>query len=152
MNKLLIGNFLQKCKWKFSEVFILIERDIYCIWNYNQNKNDCINFVNRKNLDLGIGVFIIKKEDAFVGCSGLTSITIPDSVTSIGDSAFWGCSGLEEIHFLWYKIAVESDFKGFFLEFQRAFILQSYLYRRRDFVIKYDRLVSTIYRIYYNKK
>ena len=34
---------------------------------------------------------------AFSGCSGLTSITIPDSVTSIEDSAFWGCSGLTSI-------------------------------------------------------
>ncbi|MBQ9679031.1 MAG: leucine-rich repeat protein [Prevotella sp.] len=27
---------------------------------------------------------------AFEGCSGLTSVTIPNSVTSIGDSAFYG--------------------------------------------------------------
>ena len=34
---------------------------------------------------------------AFEGCSGLNSITIPDSVNSIGDSAFSGCSGLNSI-------------------------------------------------------
>ena len=34
---------------------------------------------------------------AFSGCSGLTSVTIPDSVTSIGKSAFSGCSGLTSV-------------------------------------------------------
>ena len=34
---------------------------------------------------------------AFWGCSGLTSVTIPNSVTSIGGSAFYGCTGLTSV-------------------------------------------------------
>ena len=34
---------------------------------------------------------------AFSDCSGLTSVTIPNSVTSIGDAAFYGCSGLTSV-------------------------------------------------------
>ncbi len=34
---------------------------------------------------------------AFSGCSGLTNITIPDSVTSIGAYAFEGCDGITNI-------------------------------------------------------
>ncbi len=35
---------------------------------------------------------------AFAGCTGLTSISIPQGITSIGDSAFSGCSGLTSIN------------------------------------------------------
>ena len=34
----------------------------------------------------------------FCGCSGLTSVTIPSSVTSIGGSAFKNCSGLTNVY------------------------------------------------------
>jgi len=34
---------------------------------------------------------------AFTSCTSLTSITIPDSVTSIGDMAFFNCTGLTSI-------------------------------------------------------
>lgn len=36
-------------------------------------------------------------DDAFYGCSSLTSVTIPNSVTEIGSEAFYGCSGLTSI-------------------------------------------------------
>ena len=36
-------------------------------------------------------------DNAFVSCSGLTSVTIPGSVTSIGNRAFWDCSGLTSV-------------------------------------------------------
>ena len=35
---------------------------------------------------------------AFGACSGLTSVTIPNSVTSIEDYVFSDCSSLEEVH------------------------------------------------------
>ena len=36
-------------------------------------------------------------DDAFYGCTGLTSITIPNGVKKIGDYAFYDCSGLTSI-------------------------------------------------------
>ena len=36
---------------------------------------------------------------AFSGCSMLTSVTIPDSVTSIGSSAFYNCTGLTSVYY-----------------------------------------------------
>ena len=35
---------------------------------------------------------------AFRGCSGLTSLTLPDGITSIGEGAFKDCSGLTSIY------------------------------------------------------
>ena len=35
---------------------------------------------------------------AFLGCSVLTSLTLPADITSIGDEAFQGCSGLTSIY------------------------------------------------------
>ena len=35
--------------------------------------------------------------EVFRGCNGLTSVEIPNSVTSIGDNAFSGCTGLKTV-------------------------------------------------------
>ena len=45
----------------------------------------------------------------FLGCSGLTSITIPASVNSLGENCFWNCSNLESIYFKGAKPKKISD-------------------------------------------
>ena len=50
--------------------------------------------------------------DAFYFCRGLTSVTIPSSVKSIGREAFYGCSGLTSVYInsllVWCSIEFES--------------------------------------------
>lgn len=55
-------------------------------------------FINCENLtEINIGNGVMTIPDVFMGVSGLTSITIPNSVTSIGSSAFSFCTGLASI-------------------------------------------------------
>jgi hypothetical protein len=49
-----------------------------------------------RSVTIGNSVTSIGNE-AFLDCTGLSSITIPNSVTSIGDGAFEGCTGLISI-------------------------------------------------------
>ena len=48
------------------------------------------------NEGISYSVVLIPK-GAFSECCGLTSIIIPESVTSFGDAAFWGCSKLTDV-------------------------------------------------------
>ena len=55
-----------------------------------KSNNDIINYVVKA------GTRVIC-DCAFEDCSGLTSVSIPNSVTSIGDYAFFNCSGLTSV-------------------------------------------------------
>ena len=77
----------------------------------------CINCPFRKcssltSVTIGESVTSIGNE-TFSGCTGLTSVTIPNSVTSIGASAFSGCTGLTSITIPESVTSVGEDaFKG----------------------------------------
>ena len=61
-----------------------------------KDRNSISGFVKIPEKAEGIKVVSIR-ETAFWGCSGLTAVDIPSSVTVIGASAFWDCSGLTAV-------------------------------------------------------
>ncbi len=61
---------------------------------------------------------------AFFGCSGLTSVTIPNSVTSIGGYAFYSCSGLKRIQFKGTKKQWKAIEKGYIWKYEVKHFLE----------------------------
>ena len=63
---------------------------------FNKEKNELIKYSkNKKNTNYTIPNSVTSiGEGAFYGCSSLTNITIPDGVTSIRHTAFAGCENL----------------------------------------------------------
>ena len=60
---------------------------------FNKDKSEIVSFRNQKIESYIIPDSVTKIGDyAFFRCSSLSDIVIPDSVTDIGDSAFFGCS------------------------------------------------------------
>ena len=83
-----------------ESISVFDENTKYC------SKENCLIETETKTLILGCNNSIVPNDNsvtsigdyAFYGCSGLTGeLIIPDSVTSIGDSAFHGCGGLTSV-------------------------------------------------------
>ena len=66
-------------------------------------------------------------EWAFLGCTGLTSITIPSSVTSIGSEAFSGCKNIENVYCYAETVpSTETDaFKEAYIEYATLHVPES---------------------------
>ena len=80
-------------KFESNQHFIVIDSILYTA--DKKKVQDCYS-QEIKNVSIPDSVTSIG-EWAFRGCKSLTSITMPDSVTSIGNFAFWGCSSLASI-------------------------------------------------------
>ena len=92
------ATMIQKSSGKYSGEIIIPEAVEYLGATYSVTSilnafNNCygLTSVSIPNSVKTIGL------QAFLYCSGLTSVTIPNSVTSIGDYAFWGCSALTSV-------------------------------------------------------
>ena len=84
---LYIGNYLIEAKNSISGSYV-IKSGTVCIVRVAFSGCTGLTSVTIPDSVTSIGI------KAFAGCTGLTSVTIPDSVTSIGERAFEGCNKL----------------------------------------------------------
>lgn len=97
MKKIFLFFFILLTQYLFADELL-----IYDVFKYTINENDEIiitgSIGNSSSLDIpdvidGKTVTTIG-DKAFLGCSSLSTITIPNSVINIGDYAFHGCTSL----------------------------------------------------------
>ena len=96
------GTACVSCKYKVMKKFMEEMSDPEDVWEEERtvwisSYNDCTgNIVIPSTVTYkGVTYNVTSIGDrAFAGCTGLTSVSIPEGVTEIGDSAFAGCSSL----------------------------------------------------------
>ncbi len=76
-------------------------------WSYELDGNNAKNLkcTNKAEVTGGLTIpetiddhsVISIGQEAFKDCTGLTAITLPDSVTTLGTYAFWNCNGLTDV-------------------------------------------------------
>ena len=76
---------------------------VYCIDTYDKTARvEGVKVKSIINADIKSNVagyeVVSIEEGAFKGCSSLTSVNIPNTITNIGASAFYGCSSLTSIN------------------------------------------------------
>ena len=92
LNTIGINSFVG-CKISSNSPDFIVIDDVL----YNANRSIIISYLSEQTeFSIPLSVTTIGNS-AFWGCSSLRKIYIPDSVTTINDSAFQGCSSLEEI-------------------------------------------------------
>ena len=83
-----------------EEIIVSADNPVYSSLDgvlYNKDKTELVKWPDKKlSVTLPESVTSIGDE-AFYSCAGMTSIIIPESVTSIGDRAFFWCEGLTTI-------------------------------------------------------
>lgn len=89
----------------------LIKNNNWCIGEYSikeGTKEICDSAFSNcelKSISIPNSVRTIGK-NAFSNCWNLESIDLPDSVVSIGESAFSGCTNLKSVHLSWYVLSI----------------------------------------------
>ncbi|MCM1093363.1 MAG: leucine-rich repeat domain-containing protein [Lachnospiraceae bacterium] len=96
-----IGNFAFGNCSGLTEINVDVENPNYVSESgilYSKDKTTLITCLQSKKGEIVIPNSVTSiGSSAFWGCSGLTSVTIPSSVTAIGNSAFANCSGLTSV-------------------------------------------------------
>ncbi|MDE5829949.1 MAG: leucine-rich repeat protein [Duncaniella sp.] len=95
-----IGNYAF-CNHKLEEINVAKDNEYFCSVSGSLYNKDCTSLIEVPNRKVEISLpesLTTIGECAFLHCKFLTSINIPESVTSIGEYAFSGCSALTSIN------------------------------------------------------